>query len=263
MKKIYSLFAFIAFSTFSFAQVSSVTENVVFANVTGFGSTTISEGFVDVERFIIPGEISLIARKNQSANDPTYYGGNSEQDIRIYAHSASGEGNSFELLVPASQPDISITAVSFIGRPTRTPLMKYSYDGVNFTDMNFNSETRTYSLTTTTGGVRKVVFRNSAQGVTTQFRTDALNITYNKPTASVKDNNIAGLKIYPNPASNVVNISSDLLGAKNVEIFDVLGKQVVKTITEQTVNVASLKAGVYMMKVTQDGKLATRKLVIK
>nr|WP_317631096.1 T9SS type A sorting domain-containing protein [uncultured Flavobacterium sp.] len=84
-----------------------------------------------------------------------------------------------------------------------------------------------------------------------------------RTTLSVKDNNIAGLKIYPNPASNVVNISSDLLGAKNVEIFDVLGKQVVKTTTEQTVNVANLKAGVYMMKVTQDGKLATRKLVIK
>lgn len=92
---------------------------------------------------------------------------------------------------------------------------------------------------------------------------DFESLTPTPRTLSVKENNIAGLKIYPNPASNVVNISSDLLGAKNVEIFDVLGKQVVKTTTEQTVNVASLKAGVYMMKVTQDGKLATRKLVIK
>lgn len=74
---------------------------------------------------------------------------------------------------------------------------------------------------------------------------------------------IPGLKIFPNPATNYINIISNDAGLKNVEIFDVLGKQVLKTVTEQTVNVSSLLSGIYMVKVTQEGKTSTRKLVIK
>lgn len=75
---------------------------------------------------------------------------------------------------------------------------------------------------------------------------------------------IAGLKVYPNPVTNgTLYIDSDNNAMKSVAIFDVLGKQVVKTTTEQTVNVANLKGGVYIVKITEEGKTATRKLVIK
>lgn len=81
---------------------------------------------------------------------------------------------------------------------------------------------------------------------------------------SVKDNNIDGLKIYPNPVTRgSFQISTDANGVKDVVIFDVLGKQVVKTVTENTVNVSNLTAGVYIVKVTENGKTATKKLVVK
>lgn len=87
---------------------------------------------------------------------------------------------------------------------------------------------------------------------------------YSNETASVKQNNIAGLKMYPNPVTGgTLNITSNANTVKTVAIYDVLGKQVVNTTTNSTVNVANLKAGVYIVKITEEGKTATRKLIVK
>lgn len=90
----------------------------------------------------------------------------------------------------------------------------------------------------------------------------ALNVC---STAGVTENNIAGLKMFPNPLTgNVLNITSDANASKAVAIYDVLGKQVVNTITANgTVNVSGLTAGIYIVKITEEGKTATRKLVVK
>jgi hypothetical protein len=85
-------------------------------------------------------------------------------------------------------------------------------------------------------------------------------------TASANDNAIAGLKIYPNPNSgSTLYVTSDLIGDKSVVVFDVLGKQILKVsnVTENGINIGNLKAGIYMVKVSQDGKSATRKLVVQ
>jgi hypothetical protein len=84
-------------------------------------------------------------------------------------------------------------------------------------------------------------------------------------TLAKQDFDIAGLKVYPNPVTGGnLFITSDSNDAKQVTIFDVLGKQVVKTtVTNQPVNVASLSSGIYMVKISEAGKTATRKLVIK
>ncbi len=82
---------------------------------------------------------------------------------------------------------------------------------------------------------------------------------------SVKQNVIDGLKVYPNPVANGnLYITSDNNTSKTVVVYDVLGKQVIKTtITDQPVNVSALKGGVYIVKITEEGKTATRKLVIR
>lgn len=92
---------------------------------------------------------------------------------------------------------------------------------------------------------------------------DTFSIIDNTATASIVENNIEGLKVYPNPASDLVNIVSNEIGTKTVAIYDMLGKKVLETSTEETVNVSTLTSGVYIMNITQDGKNASRKLVIK
>lgn len=81
-----------------------------------------------------------------------------------------------------------------------------------------------------------------------------------------KQNSISGLNVYPNPVvnGNLFITSSNTAAIKSVSIFDVLGKQVIKTtVFNQVVNVSKLISGVYILKITEEGKTATRKLVIK
>ena len=82
----------------------------------------------------------------------------------------------------------------------------------------------------------------------------------------IKDNAIAGLKVYPNPVTKGnLYVSSNSNEVKTVAVYDVLGKQVVKTITtsNEAINVSNLNAGVYIVKITEAGKTATRKLVVE
>lgn len=84
-------------------------------------------------------------------------------------------------------------------------------------------------------------------------------------TLSNSDNNITGLQLYPNPVSNgTLFIDTTANAEKTVVIFDVLGKQVLNTTTkDNAVNVNALRAGVYVVKITEEGKTATRKLIIE
>lgn len=82
---------------------------------------------------------------------------------------------------------------------------------------------------------------------------------------NTQNNEIAGLKVYPNPVSNgVLHIESNLNTERTISLFDVLGKQVISTTTSNTaINIATLKSGVYIVKITEAGKTATRKLVVE
>lgn len=84
-------------------------------------------------------------------------------------------------------------------------------------------------------------------------------------TLSVNKNSIDNFKIFPNPTSlGFVNISSKNSAAMTVNVYDVLGKQVLnKTVSNNRLNVASLNSGVYIMKISQDNATITKKLVIK
>ena len=82
-------------------------------------------------------------------------------------------------------------------------------------------------------------------------------------TASINDNKIEGLNIYPNPATDIVTISSNNNGVKSVQLFDLTGKKVMSVETENTINVSGLTKGMYIIKITEAGKSATSKLIIK
>jgi hypothetical protein len=88
---------------------------------------------------------------------------------------------------------------------------------------------------------------------------------YDQATNGLNQNNIAGLKVYPNPLTgNTLNITSDNNADKTVVIYDVLGKQVLTAqVTNGTVNAAALTTGVYIVKITEEGKTATKKLVVR
>ena len=111
--------------------------------------------------------------------------------------------------------------------------------------------------------------RQDSPGETPDLDIDELRIgtswedvTPTEP-GSVKQNNIDGLNIFPNPVDEVLNITSDSTADKNVQLFDLTGKKVLDVTTVSQVNVSTLKAGVYVAKITEAGKTATRKIVVK
>ncbi|MEO8932879.1 MAG: T9SS type A sorting domain-containing protein [Xanthomarina sp.] len=87
-------------------------------------------------------------------------------------------------------------------------------------------------------------------------------------TATLSLNSIkeqANFSIYPNPTSlGFVNITSKSNETIQVAVFDILGKQVLSTtVLNNKLHVSTLKSGVYIMNLTQNGKSTTKKLVIK
>ena len=81
----------------------------------------------------------------------------------------------------------------------------------------------------------------------------------------INENAISGLKIYPNPVtSGILFIETTANAEKNVVLYDILGKQVVNTTTSTNeVNVSNLQKGLYIVKITEEGNTATRKLIIQ
>lgn len=112
------------------------------------------------------------------------------------------------------------------------------------------------------------LLRQDANNVTPAITFDELRVgttTTDLFTLGVNENAIAGLKVYPNPASNgIIYIETALNAEKNVAIYDLLGKQVVNTTTSSSeISVANLNSGLYIVKITENGATSTRKLIIE
>jgi len=88
----------------------------------------------------------------------------------------------------------------------------------------------------------------------------------NQTTLSVVKNEIDGFSLYPNPVlEGEIRITSRSMESKQLEIYAQDGKCVYsKNVNnDETINIANLIAGIYFLKVEEEGKIATRKLIIK
>ncbi|MBC7846794.1 MAG: T9SS type A sorting domain-containing protein [Flavobacterium sp.] len=105
---------------------------------------------------------------------------------------------------------------------------------------------------------------NNDAGANGMYAIENFTISANQ-VLGVKQNTISGLNMYPNPVSNgTLYITSNSSEAKSVSVYDLLGKQVLNAKTSNNaVNVSSLKGGSYIVKITEDGKTDTKKLIIQ
>lgn len=98
---------------------------------------------------------------------------------------------------------------------------------------------------------------NDTYQITPRFAAD-IDITL-----SIEENNIDGLSIYPNPAQDVVTITTSSNTQKEVSVFDITGKLVLRTTTLNTINVQTLETGIYLMTITENDATATAKLIVR
>ena len=84
-------------------------------------------------------------------------------------------------------------------------------------------------------------------------------------SVSVAENDIKGLKFYPNPVSNILNIQAKQ-NIQAVYIYNISGQEVVKiqpNVTKQQVDMSHLSQGMYFVKVQVNGQMTAFKVVKK
>ena len=81
------------------------------------------------------------------------------------------------------------------------------------------------------------------------------------------ENTLDKVQIYPNPVtSGKIYINVETNTTKSIELYDMLGKRILFTEMsgyQKELNVTNLKAGVYILKLSEKNNNITRKIVIK
>jgi hypothetical protein len=137
--------------------------------------------------------------------------------------------------------------------------------GVNITEANAINFSKTLSGISATNFRLKIIAFSDSN--VEDFVLDNIKVV-NTATASVDNVFASSLKFYPNPISNtkVLNIESAESGVKNITIYNVLGETILsKTIPnkEKSIELSKVNSGIYFVRVIQNKKTATKKIILK
>jgi hypothetical protein len=87
-------------------------------------------------------------------------------------------------------------------------------------------------------------------------------ISGNAGPLSIYEPIVNKIVVFPNPTSRFINISSDILITK-IEIYDLLGKQILTTGFQNQIDVSSYQAGIYLIKLYFEKQYSIKRFVIK
>ena len=121
--------------------------------------------------------------------------------------------------------------------------------------------TTTFSFAATTTEVVIYVRALAADSSSTEVFYDNISLKMDA-TASTEDIFASKVSIYPNPAQEFVTISSSV-EINKAEVYNLLGKRVFNSskLSNNNLDISSLSKGVYMLKLTSENALATKKII--
>lgn len=128
------------------------------------------------------------------------------------------------------------------------------------TDNTFTNNSFTFTASTTT----VVIYVRALLAIDSSTEVFYDNISLVKEaTASIDDVSGVDVKVYPNPTTGLVNISTNE-NINSIAIHDLLGRKVLASQTNlKTVDVSSLTKGIYLLQLNlQKGQL-TKKLIVE
>lgn len=92
--------------------------------------------------------------------------------------------------------------------------------------------------------------------------TNPLLLDVSTKSTIYEDIDDIGLRIYPNPSNGLLNITTNLNSELQISIWNMLGKEVINTkITNNLLDISHLPSGIYIVKVTEEGKIVPVKIV--
>ncbi|MEO8516712.1 MAG: T9SS type A sorting domain-containing protein [Flavobacterium sp.] len=226
------------------------TANAWFINFGGVGSPLVQQGqfsAIAITPAAAPATETLFSRgMNLTAGSTTtitYY-------VRNYQATGSTNNASYQLTVGSDQTAASQTTVV----ATETGLSNAAFVLKTF---NFiPPSTGTYYF--------RFLHNSPANGTGTHaLIVDNFTVTQ---VLSAKDFLFSKISVFPNPATNVVNISNaDNLDITKVEMVDINGR-VIKAVTPKTmsnieINISDLTSGVYFMNIKTNEGMTTKKII--
>lgn len=142
------------------------------------------------------------------------------------------------------------------------PFYEYNPSVKNDDTWPFNKD-QFLLLNLAVGGFSGTVDANYTQS---EMVIDYVKIYQESSSLSVNDNEIAKVKIFPNPAENRITIQNLTSGKNEIHIYDITGKKISTLKQERNVqsyNISHLKSGLYFITVIQNNKKQIFKILKK
>ena len=215
-------------------------------------------------------------------NDGGYFAalaaGDSSFDTRVWVHSTTDPvGTTYEISITNASSNAVFAGTYNVGDNVLIVLSYAPGVGtvkgwVNPTSLGGAEPTPDFSETDASAAatIDRFIIRQDSAGETPSILFDELRIGTSfadvTPTTLSNDDYISDVfKLYPNPAkSGFVNITSTGSETIQVNVYDILGKQVINAaVASGRLDVSTLNTGVYIVKLTQGTATTTKKLIIQ
>ena len=179
--------------------------------------------------------------------------------------------NVFTLKVFVPTPDVAVTsaktlalklqdhssATPWVGQQAVT--VAYEYDVWQELTFDFSAHSAATNFS-------RIVVQFNGEGNTEVVKAYIDDLSYGEAaTAGVESNVLLGFSMYPNPASNRLNISATET-IQNAEIYNILGKNVMSVNVNDTkvsLDISNLASGIYIVKYNANDKIGTAKFIKK
>jgi hypothetical protein len=133
---------------------------------------------------------------------------------------------------------------------------------MTFTASDGNSEARLFENDTDPNSTDTGMMGINARSEFFTITTAGSNDEFSGNVLSVEQNELLELSIFPNPASDKVNITSNN-PIDRIEVYDISGKQVKAIKSTNIIEVSDLNSGIYLFKIWIDEQVQTKKIVVK
>ncbi|MDD7915400.1 T9SS type A sorting domain-containing protein [Polaribacter ponticola] len=171
----------------------------------------------------------------------------------------------FSIIVPQSG-ELSVEGAGFGG------LLKFAvYETCNSTDPIACGEKISLKNLTVGKNLNLKVWIEAASNKSqnNQSETGTFTLEVNETSVLSLNNSLnddTKINLYPNPATQFIKISSPVFTVDKVEVFNVIGKRVIFKNAilkkEITLNSSTLSKGIYLIKITSNNKVSSKKLII-
>lgn len=212
-------------------------------------------------------------------------GSNSGYDARVWVRpNPDTNGTTYDIGFGYQSSNPPFTTTTYNLNDVVFIVMAYNKDNdeislwVNPDASSFETTPPTATLSTTDpsapSAINTFILRQDSTNETPSIEVDEVRIstswadvTPKDATASVKDEEINGFAAFPNPVKNKeLTIRSASSDTKKVTLYSLIGRKVFSEKfdgTQKLIDVSTVNTGVYILKVVENNKISTRKLVIR